>query len=181
MPGRNRSSNNNNNQQKTYEELKQDEKCIYQAFKAATGVGQHALWLQAQQKGSFEPDDGDVIAVLAAIHGFEDEVSAFSGSDFVGDVNGVQSNLTGKPGTDFIMVVADRSKVKHSAKVYTATDPRSVLKESNTLFKDVPWHAIYGKVQPNRTIAWTDKQQRLPTGPTANDVVICFVRRPKKK
>jgi hypothetical protein len=162
---------------KTVAQLKEKEKCIYQAFAHLTKDTEAELGLFVNSKG-YDADDTGAVVALAAKYGLT-YIDALNGDDYVAGFAGLDANR------ELVAVITRDVGTVHKIKP-VKSDPmnltlylgearaREILEKSPD---SVTWHAIYGATDGAGTVTWHDKQRLFPAGPTANAVAVCFSRK----
>ncbi|MCI5111981.1 MAG: hypothetical protein MRY75_15630 [Marivita sp.] len=160
---------------KTYEQLKDKERCIYQAFTklsyvsdTASNMGRHA------NTAGFDADDSRAVLCLANHYGL-DQCEVMHGSD-------IESGEAGfDKGKEFIVIITRNHNTQSTVQrvstgkgLVRGSEARRVLESSP---QSVMWHAIYGRTDPiSGSMIWLDDQKIEKNGPVGDCCAVVLYR-----
>lgn len=161
---------------KTFEQLKSDEICIYQAFAAHAGITPKEVSALVPTD-RIELDDGAALVFLARHYGF-DKVEVVQAAHYTTGEFNFDNNA------EFIVAITRASAVRVKAGQWKLLDQYGIggLRDARDLLTDKSlenesWHAIHGKTGAGLAVTWTDVQRIYPAGPNGESLAVCFTRK----
>ena len=161
---------------KTFDQLRADEICIYQAFAAYTGLTPRAV-SDFVAAAHIELDDGAALVFLANRYGFN-KVEVVLAADYT------SGNYNFDTNSNLILAVTRSQAVRVKAGQWRLLADQGARASRNAtdlltdpeLAREV-WHAIYGATGAGVAVVWNDTQRIYPNGPNGESLAVCFIRR----
>ncbi|WP_139284126.1 hypothetical protein [Rubrimonas cliftonensis] len=154
----------------TYNKLKDNQKCIYQAFKHVANEPETLLGNRVAAAG-VDADEPKAVLVLAKFYNLF-RIEAFHGSDHLSTAYSLEND------TNYVMIITTHDHIRKQ--VRGVGDAKGIMfgEEASALLTTAPpyvmWHAIFASVDANGVTRWIDEQDIYKNGPIGATAVVAF-------
>lgn len=157
----------------TYESLRDNQRCIYQAFtRAVPGVSASTMGKKVNEKG-VDADDNAALVILSELYGFGAKY-AFTGGRY--HKNQKETEIRFDTGEKIILVITSGNHAANAEREFGdfQASPLDILACKKPHIDNIEWHAIYGVGNSSGGADWQDQQNQRPQGPWPKDYVLYF-------
>lgn len=164
-----------------YQNLKQDQTCIYQAFTKVKGADTAQTMSNAVTSAGWNADDEAAVLILADKYGF-DEAEVLSGAELAADASVAKGFDADK---EIIAVITKSATVRgiYNNKIVPESAQFGNVTRGTTAakflvdcgVKNVFWHAIYGTTDNKGAVTWQD-DQAIMNGIPVDGIAVCFFK-----